>query len=405
MRNLLYLVHRIPYPPDKGDKIRSWHFLKFLAQHYRVHLACFMDDPADRAHLARLEALCAGCYIAELEPRLARLRSLAGLLEGAPLTLRYYRDKGLQDWVDGLLTKGEIDNILVFSSAMAQFVMGPAAAGLRRTMDFVDIDSDKWRQYAETRRWPASWIYRRESELLLAYERKVAAAFDASLFVSAAEAQSFRQLDQQSQAKVFHINNGVDHNYFSPEQDFECPYQENLSVIVFTGAMDYWPNEDAVTWFSKEILPRIRKSVPDAQFYIVGARPSAGVQGLADLPGVSVTGRVADVRPYLAHAAAVVAPLRVSRGVQNKVLEGMAMAKAVVSTPQALEGISVDEQDVMIASDSTEFADHTISLLKANDRAAMGRRARQQVVEQYDWAKSLARLDDLLWGGRQVTWG
>ena len=402
MRNLLYLVHRIPYPPDKGDKIRSWHFLSHLAEHYRVHLACFLDDPQDRQYVERLEKLCAGCFVADLNPRLARLKSLAGLLDGSPLSLRYYRDEGLQSWVDELLAAGKIDNILVFSSAMAQYVMNPAASALRRTMDFVDIDSDKWRQYADTKSWPASWIYRREGDRLLAYERQVAAAFDASLFVSAAEAEAYRRLDPPNQAKIFHINNGVDHAFFSPNRDYEDPYQGKLNVLVFTGAMDYWPNVDAVTWFATEILPRIRVSLPDAQFCIVGARPSAKVRSLADLPGVSVTGKVADVRPYLAHAAAVVAPLRVSRGVQNKVLEGLAMAKAVVSTPQALEGISVDEQDVTIASDSIAFADRTVFLLTSNDRSAMGLRSRQQVVEHYDWAKSLARLDDLLLGGRQV---
>ena len=398
VRDILFLAHRIPYPPDKGDKIRSWHFLAYLAQRYRVHLACFIDDPADRQHVKRLQELCADCFVADLDPLRARLRCGWGMLDGAPLTLHYYRHGGLQRWVSNLLSRGAIDTVLAYSSAMAQYVMAPPGPVPRRVMDFVDIDSDKWRQYAATKSGPSRWVYRRESAALLAFERKVSAAFDASLFVSAAEAEAFRELDPDNQDKIFCISNGVDLDYFSVDRHYDDPYQGKLNVVVFTGAMDYWPNVDAVTWFARESLPLARKHVHDLQFYIVGSNPAAAVRALADLPGVSVTGRVTDVRPFLSHAAAVVAPLRVSRGVQNKVLEGLAMAKTVVSTPQALEGISVDEQDVMIAHDSTEFADRTVSALNDRDGAARGRRARERVLKEHSWATSLARLDALLVG-------
>jgi sugar transferase (PEP-CTERM/EpsH1 system associated) len=394
VQNLLLLVHRIPYPPNKGDKIRSYHLLKHLAQRYRVHLATFVDDQDDWQHVPGIAALCASSLFAPLNPTIARVRSMRALLKNSSLSLNYYLDSGLQDWVDKAMVKHQIDRVLVFSSAMAQYVEHYPQAG--RVADFVDVDSDKWRQYADKKSWPVSWLYRHEAVQLLRYERKVALEFDASLFVSAPEADLFRQLAPESAAKINFFNNGVDTDYFSPHHNFESPYLPGTRNIVFTGAMDYWPNIDAVQWFATEVLPSLQASFSDVRFIIVGARPSAEVQALAQIPGITVTGTVPDVRPFIAHAAIAVAPLRVARGIQNKVLEAMAMAKTVVVSPQALEGIdAAPGTELLLAVDANEF----IAILSASIRQSngtLGIAARAKVEHRYSWSCNLARIDEYL---------
>jgi sugar transferase (PEP-CTERM/EpsH1 system associated) len=400
MDNLLLLVHRIPYPPNKGDKIRSYHLLKHLAEHYRVHLATFVDDEDDWQHVPRLQALTASAHFAPLHPKKARVRSLGALLGNRSLSLDYYRDAGLRRWVDDTVQREGITRIVVFSSAMAQYA--EAYRNATRVVDFVDVDSDKWRQYAEKKSWPMSMLYAHEARQLLAYERRVARECDAALFVSGPEADLFRKLAPESAARTGHFSNGVDTVYFSPEGAYANPYAPDEQALVFTGAMDYWPNIDAVTWFAEAVLPAVRARHPQAVFYIVGARPASEVQELAALSGVVVTGTVPDVRPYVAHAALCVAPLRIARGIQNKVLEAMAMARTVVVSPQALEGIEAEPgRELLLAPDAPAF---TATVNAALDRpdAAMGRAARATVERLYGWNSHLAQVCTLLEADRPV---
>ncbi len=395
MEELLYLVHRIPYPPNKGDKIRSFHLLKHLARRYRVHVGAFVDDPHDWRHRTALAELAGGeVKLLPIRRRLATLRSLRGLFSGEPLTLPYYRDARMAAWVDGLLATRPVRRALVYSSSMAPYLLRHPT--LRRVIDFVDVDSDKWRQYADTKPWPLSWVYRREASTLFDFERRVAAAFDAATFVSDAEADHFSRLAPECAARVFGFSNGVDTDYFDPVQVNVSPYGPAERVVVFTGAMDYWANVDAVVWFAEEVFPAVRAQIPEARFYIVGARPAAAVQALGRKPGVVVTGAVADIRPYLAHAALAVAPLRIARGIQNKVLEAMAMAKPTVVSPQALEGIVAEVgRELLLAHDAAAFAAHTIAQLIAPD-PAIGRAARARVLADYSWHEHLRRLDAAL---------
>lgn len=405
MEHLLFLAHRIPYPPNKGDKIRSWHLLRHLAQRYHVHLGSFIDDANDWQYVDNVREVCADTHFASLAPRHARLRSLGGLFAGRPLTLDYYRNASLQSWVNQALQSRKISKVLVFSSAMAQFVPSVEALAsvpgrqARRVIDFVDVDSDKWAQYAVRKSWPMKWIYQREARKLLEYERSVAASFDASLFVSPEEAALFRSMASESAEKIGHFSNGVDADYFSPAHNLPTPFAASEEALVFTGAMDYWPNIDAVQWFVREVLPGVRAQRPQVVFYIVGSRPAPQVQALASLPGVRVTGTVPDVRPYLAHAATAVAPLRIARGIQNKVLEAMAMARPVVVSPQALEGIAARTgEDVLLAEDANAFIAALLRQL-AQPVAALGSRAREKVLTQYAWPAHLATVDALLEGG------
>ena len=401
MADLLFLAHRIPYPPNKGDKIRSWNILKFLAQHYRIHLGCFIDDPQDERHRATLEELCASCRFATLHPQHARFRSLGGLLSGAPLTLPYFWSKELAGWADSLLRERAIGHVFAFSSSMAQYVLGDAARPARRVIDYVDVDSDKWRQYAAAKSWPANWIYGRESRALLAFERKVAREADACLFVSEAEAELFRRVAPEAAAKTFALNNGVDYDFFDPAINHQRPFDGDGENLVFTGAMDYWANVDAVSWFAHEILPSIRARRPSVRFWIVGAKPASQVIALKSIDGVRVTGSVPDVRPYILNADVVVAPLRLARGVQNKVLEAMAMGRPVIASPEALEGIQAEiDNEVVCAAGEREFVERTLSLLDDAWAEAIGRRARQRVIGGYGWASNLSVLKTLLENGR-----
>jgi sugar transferase (PEP-CTERM/EpsH1 system associated) len=394
VEDLLLLIHRIPYPPNKGDKIRSYHLLKHLAGQYRVHLATFVDDADDWQHVPKVEAMCASSHFAPLNPTLARVRSLGALVRNRSLSLDYYRDAGLERWVDATVATHKIDRVLVFSSAMAQYADKYPQA--RRVVDFCDVDSDKWRQYADQKSWPMSWLYRHEARQLLSYERRVARDYDASLFVSAPEAALFRDLAPESSARIGFFNNGVDTDYFSPDGDYANPYPAGERAVVFTGAMDYWPNVDAVTWFAHEVFPALRARYADLRFYIVGARPTQAVRDLEKLAGVSVTGTVPDVRPYIAHAQAAVAPLRIARGIQNKVLEAMAMATPVVVSPQALEGIDAEPgQDLVLADGAGAFVEAVDGMLQVR-RNDMGRAARSRVERQYSWPSNLACIGERL---------
>jgi sugar transferase (PEP-CTERM/EpsH1 system associated) len=389
VQNLLFLAHRLPYPPNKGDKIRSYHLLRFLAERYRIFLGAFIDDPADRVHAEAMHQWCDEVKVVELNASTAKLASLRGLMTGEALTLPYYRNDSLSNWVRDISSRQSIDLAVTYSSAMAQFVPPDIPV---KIMDMVDVDSDKWAQYALTKSWPLSWLYRREARKLGEWEARVAKNFNATLLVSEAEALHLKRMTPSAADKIGWYDNGVDAAYFTP--DFPCatPYENRTTPIVFTGAMDYWPNIDAVTWFVGEIFPLIRESLPNSVFAIVGSNPSEAVKALREKPGIIVTGRVADVRPYVKHAACAVAPLRLARGVQNKVLEAMAMARPVIASPQAAEGISAHAgEDFMVGENAADFAAYVVAACRGYF-PKMGEQARARILLAYDWQTNLSRI-------------
>ncbi len=395
MEPLLYLVHRIPFPPNKGDKIRSYHLLRHLAQRFEVHLGTFIDDPADRAHLPRLSTWCSAVEAVDIAPAMARLRSLTGLVRGQALTLPYYRAPSLRRWVERTVKSRGIRRCVVFSSAMAQFI--DRLPELRVIVDFCDVDSAKWTQYAAAQRWPLSSIYRREGQRLLAYERELAARSAASVFATSAEARLFERLSPASSRRVHVIENGVDSEYFRPDAACPTPYGASEEAVVFTGAMNYWPNADAACWFAAEVLPQLIQRRPAARFYVVGMNPTPTVAALARDPRIVVTGRVSDVRPYVQHAKLVVAPLRVARGIQNKVLEAMSMARPVLVSTACAEGLTgVAGVDFAVADGADQFAERAAALLAQPSAEVMGRRARERVVTERDWNRMLSAFDALL---------
>jgi len=395
--HLLYLVHRIPFPPRKGDKVRSYHQLAYLARHYRVHLGTFVDDAADLEHVDSVRAMCESLMVRRLRPRLSRVLSARALATGDPLSVAYFASAALMRWVRHTIAAHHVTRVLAFSSSMAQYLLPHLRHGVRSVVDFVDVDSEKWRNYSDLHRGAMGWVYRREGRSLLAHERMLAARFDASVFVSREEAALFRRLAPESAARVHHVSNGVDACYFDPAVAHDNPYPPGGPVLVFTGAMDYRANVDAVVWFSNAVFPTVRERVPQARFVIVGGNPAPAVRALAACPGVTVTGTVHDVRPYLAHAALAVAPLRIARGVQNKVLEAMAMALPIVATPAAVEGIeSGHGLDHWLAGEPLAMAQKVGEALAARDGADCGAALRRFVLERYDWSASVGQMQGLI---------
>lgn len=395
-RHILVLCHRIPYPPNKGDKIRSFHLVRHLAeQGWHIHLGTLVDDPGDMIHRDALRPYCTSLSVQPL-PRWRKLRSPLGALMGTSFSVECFRHKPLQEYVDAVLASGRISAALVVSSPMAEYLRAtPGPLPPRMLLDLVDVDSEKWRAYANGCAWPASRLYALEARLLGRYERLVSDLFQDVLLVSEAEASLFRSVSGTN-GKGRALSNGVDLDYFSPSNGNAT---RQGGQTVFCGAMDYRPNIDAVVWFATTVLPRLRQHLPQASLVVVGANPAAQVRSLAALPGVRVTGGVSDVRPFVAGAALSVAPVRLARGVQNKVLEAMAMGKAVLATSQAFEGIeAVAGRDVAVTPDDPEaFAKAALELLQDPDAAAaMGSRARRCMEQHYSWTARLAPLETML---------
>ena len=390
MGDILFLAHRIPYPPDRGDKIRGFNILKYLSGRKRVHLIAFADDPSDLKHKGGL-AKYTGNRSIIWRSKGQVTAGLQALASHRPASLTAFDNPQIRASVENLLARHAIDTIFVFSSQMAQYL--PSRPRQRVIMDFVDMDSAKFAAYAQSSKGPMGWMLGREARLMLAHEKAVAARADASLFVSEAEAELF--CGRTGAERVHVIENGIDTDQYDPSASFKR-IDTMGRLIVFTGQMDYRPNVEGVTWFVETILPHIRIAHPDARFAIVGRNPTDAVKALTKHPGVTVTGQVADVRGWLAAAAVVVAPLKLARGIQNKVLEGMAMARPVVASSAAAQGID-HAGTIRVGSTVGEIAEAVTQLLSDPRKAAeLGAAARKQVLERYSWEARLALLDDLL---------
>ncbi|MFZ4289633.1 TIGR03087 family PEP-CTERM/XrtA system glycosyltransferase [Variovorax sp. HJSM1_2] len=399
MANILYLVHRLPYPPNKGDKVRSFNLLKHLLLSHRVFLGTFLDDPEDENYVQTLKDLCVEAHVVELNKARAKMRAAIALLSNDSLSVSYYDSKSMAKWVNKIYSEEKIDCTIVFSSVMAQFV--PEDKYSNALVDFVDVDSAKWLQYAKSRRWPMSWIFQRESECLLKFEESVSEKAKQTFLVTQDEVDLYRKLAPASSSRVSAMMNGVDDVYFSPLKSRHSPYEnsdekKDLEIpLVFTGAMDYWPNIDAAQWFVGSILPALLNINRNFKFYIVGRNPTPAVLGLMS-KSVVVTGTVSDVRPYLQHAAIVVAPLRLARGIQNKILEAMAMAKPVVASEACVKVIGAKEGlEIFSAANETAFVEKILALSKDPDQGALvGRAARDKVISDFSWKAHLGKFDE-----------
>ena len=395
MANLLYLVHRIPYPPNKGDKLRSFHLLKYLSQNHNVFLGTFVDDAADLSYLPALQEFCADIKAIQLFPVAARLRALNGLLSGDPLTVRYFRDAKMQRWVSETIQNHNIEAAIVFCSGMAQYV--ETKTRLPIFLDLVDVDSLKWKAYSKTQRGVMKWLFARESEVLLNYERRIAAKSTRTFFVSEEEKRAFCRLSPENAFHVGVIRNGVDTAYFDARHELPSPYAEDEIPIVFTGTMSYWINDQAAQWFIYQVVPLLVSRHPGIRFYVVGRSPSSELQAL-ESQHVSVTGTVDDVRPYLKHARIIVAPIKTSRGLQNKVLEALAMGKPVVLDKQCDEVFSdFPDSELPRASTPHDYAKIIENFIQSPEIAQLaGENARLRICNDYNWDNQIGIIGPYL---------
>jgi len=412
---ILYLAHRVPYPPNKGDKIRTFNEIRYLSQNHDIDLLTLADDPNDLQYRKNLEKYCDRVRIYPLNTLKSKLNSLAGLVtSSSPLSAFYFYSKALQFCLDKWMAETVYDAIICFSSPMAEYMFRcsalkeklkpgrPVPKNLKPVliMDFCDIDSRKWHQYAANSRFPNSLIYGIESRRLFKYEKMINRIFHHSVFVSNHEVDVFSSMNIKAR-NLTAVPNGVDHDYFSPNARFESvplKDKEEQKVLVFTGAMDYYANVEGVCWFCRKIFPWIRSVYPDALFYIVGSNPGSEVKALEALDGIRVTGFVDDIRPYYKQADICVIPLRIAAGVQNKVLEAMAMARPVITTEKAFEGIQGKPGvHALVEDDPRRFADKILQLLdNENKGAVLAGSARNFILENYNWQTNITILERLL---------
>lgn len=397
---ILFLAHRLPFPPDRGDRIRSTHVLRSLARIAPVHVGCFVDSEADRAHQAELEAIAASTCV-ELRSKPLALAGLESLGRGESVSLSAFRSAPLSAWVAALLASGRIGAVYVFSGQMGQFV--PASWTGKLVIDLCDVDSAKFEAYGAQAAFPKSWLHRREGRLLAQVEAALAARADHTLLVSEVEAELLRGRAHAGR-DIRAMGNGIDAVHFAPDSVSPEPdMAADGPQLLFTGQMDYPPNVAAVERMTRRIMPALRRELPQARFHIAGRAPVREVLALDGMNGTRVWGAVPDMRPLLVAADLVVAPLTIARGVQNKVLEAMAMARPVVLSPEAATGIAArDGAQFLIADDDAAFVAALVRLAQDKAEASrMGQAARDFVLAEQSWAAMLADLPQLLGFGAQ----
>ncbi|MEM6584720.1 MAG: TIGR03087 family PEP-CTERM/XrtA system glycosyltransferase [Pseudomonadota bacterium] len=397
MSEILFLAHRVPFPPNRGDKIRSHHLLRKLASLAPVHVGCFSESAEDRESVHALAEVSAShCVVPRTKPLV--LAGAEAVLTGKPVSLTAFQSARLDRWVRQTIADRPISAIVVFSGQMGQYI--PDDFPGRAIIDLCDVDSAKFEGYADA--GERVWLNAREGRLLALEEQRLAERCDATILISQAEAGLFRsRLKDNKSARIEVIGNGIDANLFNSRS---VKAHEELSAesgphFVFTGQMDYRPNEAAALWAIEHFLPKAQERFPNAQFHIVGRAPTSALLRHQDKPGVRIWGEVADVRPFLAGATCVVTPLQIARGVQNKVLEAMAMARPVLLTPQAATGIAArDGEHWMVENPNPDGMMARLEVLMVDPGFAerMGWAAREFVLANHDWDATLAPLAHLV---------
>jgi len=386
---IFFVCQRVPFPPDRGDKITTFNEIRHLSMAHEVHLFCLADGRRDLENIPGLSDYVQSVTAVPVTGLRSRLRALTALVTGKPLSVAAYNEKRLHDAIKEQFSALKPDLIMVYSCNVAQYAED--FPQVPRLMQFAELDSSRWGQYAKRSPIPLRWIYAIEQRRFFAYEQRIARAFSHALVCTAIEQREFQRLIPGVPVSL--VGNGVDLDYFRPAASPKQP-----GSIVFTGVMDYLPNVDAVIWFCNKALPLIQAQIPDATFVICGSRPTVAVHRLAKKPGVTVTGWVPDTRPFLDRAEVFVAPLRMGRGIQNKLLEGLAMGLPCIASTAAWSGTAVaNGEGLLVADEPQEFAGHVVRLLREPDfRTSMACKARAAVEANYRWAVQLAVLDRVI---------
>ncbi len=407
---ILLFSHRTPYPPNKGTQVRPFNMLTSLvALGHEVHLIAFAEDDEELATKIELEKYCASATLVSFNKAYSNYQALVGLLGNRPLSCAYFESKRMNREVNRIVKEFGIQAMVVFSSTMCQFV--PPEFTAHSVVDMVDVDSQKWRDYAHEHSFPMSIIYKIEGQRLRLYEYKITEQFPFTVLTTEREIAVLDELDEETiENKMVAVTNGVDLEKFKPNI-FPAFAPENLPAherqhlqdknaprIVFTGAMDYYPNAEGCRYFAEEIFPLIRAEIPNAQFLIVGSKPTPMVQALSQNAGVIVTGFVDDVRPYLAAATVGVVPLKIARGIQNKALEAMASGRALVVTSSVNAGVgATHDQELLVADEIPDFAQAVLKVMRDEGlRQRLETKARSFVEEHYGWLPLMKKISDLV---------
>jgi sugar transferase (PEP-CTERM/EpsH1 system associated) len=405
---LLFATHRFPYPPNRGDRIRSYNILRVLAKQFGVTLACLADEPVSDRELEHVQSLCEYVLVQPVG-KTRWLRAARSMFLGRSLTEGLFKSKTLHKQVTAQHRERPFDAALIFCSSMYQYVDSQHFQGLPVVVDLVDVDSQKWAALADKSSFPKASIYGNEAKRVRELEQRIANVAEAVTLVSDDEAELY-QNTVNTNGSVLGVSNGVDTDYFHPRNvsplpaspTAPLPHSPTALKLLFTGVLDYPPNVQGLDWFCRDVLPVVRETLP-ATLDIVGRRPNQLVRALGELEGVNLIGEVPDVRPYLQRADVAISPLKLARGIQNKVLEAMACGLPVVTTTESAEGIAAEDgRELLIADSVDQWLDSLTRMCDPSERESIGDRARARVLADYAWSAKLERLMNLLAEAAQV---
>jgi sugar transferase (PEP-CTERM/EpsH1 system associated) len=387
---ILYVCHRFPFPPKRGGTIRPFNMIRHLAQSHDVTV-CSLTRSDEQTRAAQgIAAHCSAFHIGQVDDRIQTLRMIATIPTPITASASFFHSSRLAGAIRGLLAQRPFDLIFVHCSSVAHYVS--RVHGIPKILDFGDMDSQKWFEYVRHKPFPLSAGYWWEGTRLEAEEKRLARRFDFCTATTRAEHRTLLGHGIETPSDWF--PNGVDSTYFAPSEN--GTYEDG--TIVFVGRMDYFPNQQCMADFCTQVLPLLKARRPDVKLRIVGAEPSAQVRRLAEIDGVTVTGSVDDVRPHIARAALTVAPLRIARGTQNKILEAMAMGVPVVCSSVAAGGVDAVPDEHLLTADSP--AEQCAAILRILDdqaeRDRLSAAGRARVLTSHSWPNSMKRLDTII---------
>lgn len=387
---ILYVCHRFPYPPRRGGTIRPFNMIKHLAKSHEVVVCSLSRSDHETRDAQGIAQFCAEFHIGQVDNRVQALRMLATLPTTLTASASFFHSNKLERDIKRVLREQKFDLIFVHCSSVAHYVAH--VQGIPKILDFGDMDSQKWLEYAQHKAFPLSLGYWWEGARLRAEEKRLAARFDFCTAITRAERQTM--IDYGVKTPTDWFPNGVDNSFFAPITDVA----HDPDRIVFIGRMDYFPNQQCMVDFCADVLPRLKARRPAIRLQIVGADPSPEIIKLGELPGVTVTGTVPDVRPYVTQAALTVAPLRIARGTQNKILEAMAMGTPVVCSSVAAGGVDAVPGEHFVTADSPD--DMCNAILRILDdpveRSRLAHAGRARVLSNHAWPSSMKRLDAII---------
>lgn len=387
---ILYVCHRFPFPPKRGGKIRPFNMIRHLhASGHEVTVCSLTRSPDELEEAQGIAPYCSAFFSGGVSEPVQYARMIARLPTPAPSSMGYFRSGALHTRIGRLLSGQRWDLIFVHCSSVAQYV--ERVTGVPKILDFGDMDSQKWLEYAHYKPWPLSWGYRFEGTKMLAAEKRLARRFDLCTATTRAEWQTLDDYGTGAASDWF--PNGVDADFFSPTDG-----RYDAETISFIGRMDYYPNQECMTRFCREVWPLLKSSRPAMKLSIVGADPSPAIRDLGRLPGVTVTGSVPDVRPHIRASALMVAPLAIARGTQNKILEAMAMGVPVVTSSAAAGGVDAEpERHFLVADTAADIAAAVLRVVdNADERARLAAAGRERMLSNHAWPRSMARLDQII---------